>query len=142
MLAQMLDSFCPIIGCTGTVDVSTEKVISVDEYFGGVPGEALAALERLRMTIKAAAPEATETMSYQVPTYRYHGPLVAFAAFGNHLSFYVMSPSVMDAHRHELEDYGTGKGTIRFTADVGLPADLVKKLVRARMKENEAGPPR
>jgi uncharacterized protein YdhG (YjbR/CyaY superfamily) len=111
----------------------------VDEYLAAVPAEARAALEKLRKTIKAAAPAATETISYQIPTYKYQGPLVAFAAFPNHCSFFPMSPSVMEAHRDELEPYATSKGTIRFPASKPLPAALVKKLVKARMAENETG---
>lgn len=97
-----------------------------------------AALEKLRKTIKAAAPKATESISYRIPTFKYQGPLVAFAAFPNHCSFYPLSPSVLEAHRDELEAYDTSKGTIRFPATKPLPAALVKKLVKARIEENEA----
>jgi uncharacterized protein YdhG (YjbR/CyaY superfamily) len=86
----------------------------VDSYLAAVPEEARAALEKLRKTIKAAAPKADEVISYQIPTYKHYGPLVGFAAFPNHCGFYVMSPAVMDAHRDELESYDTSKGTIRF----------------------------
>lgn len=110
----------------------------VDEYLAAVPEEARATLEKLRKTIKAAAPKATETISYQIPTFKYQGPLVAFAAFPNHCSFFPMSPSVMEAHREELEPYDNSKGTIRFPAGKPLPAALVKKLVKARIDENEA----
>ena len=118
--------------------MSTKQVDSVDEYLNGVPEEARAALERLRGAIRAAAPEAIETISYRVPTYSHHGPLVGFAAFKNHLSFFVMSTAVMDAHGEQLELYDTAKGTIRFQADRPIPAALVKKLVKARVAENEA----
>jgi uncharacterized protein YdhG (YjbR/CyaY superfamily) len=111
----------------------------IDEYLAAVPTEARAALEKLRKSIKAAAPAATETISYQIPAYKYRGPLVSFAAFPGHCSFFVQSPSVMEAHRDELEPYDTSKGTIRFPASKPLPAALVKKLVKARIKENEAG---
>jgi len=110
----------------------------VNGYLAGVSGEAWAALEKLRKTIRAAAPEATETITYRIPILKYQGPLVGFAAFKNHCSFFVMSPAVMLAHRHELQRYETSKGTIRFPADKPLPATLVKKLVRARIRENEA----
>jgi uncharacterized protein YdhG (YjbR/CyaY superfamily) len=108
----------------------------VDAYLAAVPEEARTTLEKLRQTIKAAAPKATETISYQIPTFKYHGPLVAFAAFKGHCGFYVMSPSVMDAHKDELESYDTAKATIRFPPDQPLPPTLVK-LVRARIAENE-----
>lgn len=122
----------------GTALKPVRDVTSVDEYLEGVPEEARAALERLRKVIKAAAPKATETVSYQIPTFKYHGMLVGFAAFKNHLSFFVMSPFLMDAHRDELKAYDTAKATIRFQADKPLPTALVKKLVKARIEENEA----
>jgi uncharacterized protein YdhG (YjbR/CyaY superfamily) len=110
----------------------------VDDYLARVPDDARAALEKLRRTIRAAAPDATEGISYRIPTFKHHGPLVAFAAFPNHCGFYVMSPAVMGAHKGELEAYETSKGTIRFPAGKPLPAALVKKLVKARIDENEA----
>jgi uncharacterized protein YdhG (YjbR/CyaY superfamily) len=110
----------------------------IDDYLAAVPDEARATLEKLRKTIRAAAPKATETISYRIPTFKYHGPLVAFAAFPNHCSFFPMSPSVMEAHKDELKPYETSKGTIRFPAHKPLPAALVKKLVKARIAENEA----
>ncbi len=110
----------------------------VDAYLAKVPAPSRAALERLRKTIRAAAPEATEVISYQMPTFRHHGGLVAFAAFEDHCSLFVMSPAVMAAHQDDLKGYGTSKGTIRFTPDAPLPAALVKKLVEARIAENEA----
>jgi uncharacterized protein YdhG (YjbR/CyaY superfamily) len=110
----------------------------VDSYLAVVPAEARAALEKLRKRIKAVAPEATEVISYQIPTFKLHGrPLVAFAAFPNHCGFYVMSPSVMEAHKDELGSYDTAKGTIRFRADKPLPDALVRKLIKARIAENE-----
>jgi len=112
---------------------------TVDDYLAALPEEARATLEKLRKTIKAAAPRADEVISYQIPTYKYHGPLVAFAAFKNHCSFYVMSSSFLDAHKDELKAYDTAKGTIRFPIGKPLPAALVKKLVKARMEDNEAG---
>jgi uncharacterized protein YdhG (YjbR/CyaY superfamily) len=112
---------------------------SVDDYLSQVPPEARAALERLRKTIKAAAPNTTETISYQMPTFKYQGrALVGFAAFKNHCSLFPYSTKVMDSLREELESYDTsGKGTIRFPADQPLPAALVKKLVKTRMEEIE-----
>ena len=109
----------------------------VDEYLAKLPEEARTALEKLRKTIKAAAPEATETISYGMPAFKLHGSLGGFAAFKNHCSFFPMSPAVMDAHRKELEPYDTSKGTIRFPADKPLPAALVRQLVKARMAESE-----
>lgn len=117
---------------------SKESGPTVDDYLAPLPEEVRDALSRLRKLIMAAAPGAEETMSYRVPTYKYKGPLVGFAAFKDHCSFFAMSPAVMEAYKRELKGYYTSKGTIRFTVDKPLPAALVKKLVRARIKENEA----
>jgi uncharacterized protein YdhG (YjbR/CyaY superfamily) len=116
----------------------TAKPETVDQYLAGVPGEQRAALERLRETIRAAAPEATETISYGMPAYKLHGSLVGFAAFKNHCSFFPMSATLIEAHKEELSGYRTSKGTIQFTADKPLPAPLVRKLVKQRAAENEA----
>lgn len=116
----------------------TAKPETVDDYLSTVPEDARAALTRLRETIKATAPTATETISYGIPTYKHHGHLVGFAAFKNHCSFFPMSSTVIEAHSDELADYGTSKGTIRFPVDKPLPAALVRKLVRERIAENEA----
>jgi uncharacterized protein YdhG (YjbR/CyaY superfamily) len=110
---------------------------NVDEYLAGVPEEARATLAKLRQTIKAAAPMASEGISYQMPMYKHHGLVVGFAAFKDHCSIFPGS-AVMDAYKEELKHYDTSKGTIRFPANKPLPATLVKKLVRARIKENEA----
>jgi uncharacterized protein YdhG (YjbR/CyaY superfamily) len=109
----------------------------VDEYLAGVPSEARATLEKLRQTIKAAAPMASEVISYQMPMYKHHGMLIGFAAFKDHCSIFPGS-AVMEAFKEELERYDTSKGTIRFPFDKPLPAALVKKLVKARIKENQA----
>ena len=110
---------------------------TVEEYLSRVPGEARAALEELRKTIKAAAPDTTETISYQMPTFKYRGrALVGFAAFKNHCSLFPYSTGVFDALEEELQSYDTpGKGTIRFTAVKPLPAALVEKLVKIRIDE-------
>jgi uncharacterized protein YdhG (YjbR/CyaY superfamily) len=110
----------------------------VDDYLAKVPDEARASLEKLRKTIRAAAPKATEGFSYGIPAFKLHGrPLVSYAALKNHCSFFPMSPAVLDAHRKELEAYDTSKGTIRFPVDKPLPATLVRKLVKARIAESE-----
>jgi uncharacterized protein YdhG (YjbR/CyaY superfamily) len=110
---------------------------SVDAYLATVPADERRALERLRRIIKAAAPKATEGISYRMPMYKHRGLLVAFAAFKNHCSFFVMSTTVMKAFERELTPYDTSPGTIRFPAAKPLPAALVKKLVKARIAENE-----
>ncbi len=110
----------------------------MDDYLASVPEEARTTLEKLRRTIKAAAPKATEGISYGMPTFYYHGPLMGFAAFKNHCSLFPMGHSVIAAYKADLKSYDTAKGTIRFPADEPIPATLVKKLVRARVRENEA----
>ena len=113
---------------------------SVDEYLSHVPDEARAALETVRSRIKAAAPDATETISYQMPTFKHEGrALVGIAAFKNHCSLFPYSTGVMESLRKDLESYDTsGNGaTIRITPDKPLPARLIKKIVTTRIKEIE-----
>jgi uncharacterized protein YdhG (YjbR/CyaY superfamily) len=109
---------------------------SVAAYLKAVPPAPRAALQKLRKTIKAAAPEATEVISYGIPSFKHHGYLVGFAAFKNHCSFF--PGTALDAFKRELASYETSKGTIRFTVDKPLPAALVRKLVKARVAQNEA----
>jgi uncharacterized protein YdhG (YjbR/CyaY superfamily) len=112
---------------------------SVEEYLAALPDEERVALERLRKTIRAAAPEATETISYQMPAFKDHSRLlVSYAAFKDHCSFFPMSMKVIEAHSEELKPYRTGRGTIRFQTGKPLPVALVKKLVKARLEENAA----
>ena len=111
----------------------------VDDYLAALPDAARAALEKLREVIKAAAPEATETISYQMPAFRVGGRfLVSYAAFKDHLSLFPASYAVMETLGDELEPYVSGKGTLRFTADKPIPAELVTKIVKARIEENRA----
>src|SRR6266581_6628681 len=112
------------------------KPKTIDEYLAALSEDKRAALEKLRKTIKAAAPKAEECISYQLPAFRLNGMLVAFGATANHCAFYPMSSSTVAAHKDELKDYDTSKGTIRFQADKPLPAALVRKLVRSRIAEN------
>ncbi|HSW41561.1 MAG TPA: DUF1801 domain-containing protein [Patescibacteria group bacterium] len=115
------------------------KPTSVDEYIAALPEERRAALEELRQVIRAAAPEATETISYQMPAFRTHGRiLVYYAAFRAHYSLFPASEAVREALGEELVPYLAGKGTIRFPADRPLPAALVTRIVRARLEENAA----
>jgi len=110
----------------------------VEEYLSSVPPDARAALKRLRKVIRGAAPKATEVIRYRMPTFKQDGLLVAYAAFKDHCSFFVMSRVVMEAHKRELKGYDTSKGTVRFSVDRPLPAALVKRLVKARIRENQA----
>jgi uncharacterized protein YdhG (YjbR/CyaY superfamily) len=109
----------------------------VDDYLAAVPEHPRAALQKLRETIRAAAPKATERIGYGIPMFYQQGPLVGLGASKNHCSFYVMSPAVMDSHEAELTSYDTSKGTIRFPADSPPSAALVRKLVNARIEEND-----
>ena len=112
------------------------KTKTIDEYLAALSDDQRAALEELRKTIRAAAPDAEECISYQLPAFRLNGMLVAFGATANHCAFYLMSASTVGAHKDELENYDTGKSTIRFQADTPLPTALVRKLVKARITEN------
>jgi uncharacterized protein YdhG (YjbR/CyaY superfamily) len=110
----------------------------VDEYLAGVPEPARSTLKKVRAMIRSAAPPAaTETISYRIPTFKYKGPLLGFAAFSKHCSLFPMSAAVVEAFQNELDGFSTSKGTIRFPVDKPLPAALVKKLVKARIAENE-----
>ena len=111
----------------------------IDEYLQREPEEIQAALEKLRKTIKAMAPKATEVISYQIPAFKHHGLLVGFAASNGLCTFHIMSVAVTRAHADELKGYKLGKASIQFEAGKPLPAALVKKLVKARLTENEAG---
>jgi uncharacterized protein YdhG (YjbR/CyaY superfamily) len=116
----------------------TAPAKDIDDYLASVPVEARAVLEKLRRTIRDAAPMATEKISWGMPAFYYKGPLVSFGAFKDHCSFFPMSVSVMTSHKLQLKRYDTSKGTVRFPMNKPLPAALVKKLVKARIKENEA----
>ena len=110
----------------------------VDEYVARVPEPARSTLNKMRALIRSVAPpEATETISYGIPAFKYKGMLVWFAAFSNHCSLFPGS-SVIEAFKNELKDFHTSKGTIRFPVDKPLSAALVKKLVKARIAQNEA----
>ena len=110
----------------------------IEEYLAALSDDKRAALEQLRKTIKALAPKAEECISYGLAAFRLNGrPLVAFGATANHCAFYPMSSSTVEVHKDELKDYNTSKGTIRFQVDKPLPVALVRKLVKARIAENE-----
>ncbi len=110
---------------------------SVDEYIAHYPPDVRRALANLRRTIREAAPEADEIISYQMPAYKYHGRLVYFAGFKNHCSLFVASLALMKRLGKDLEPYDAKGGTIHFTSEHPLPASLVRKIVKMRMKENE-----
>jgi uncharacterized protein YdhG (YjbR/CyaY superfamily) len=110
---------------------------NVDEYLAGVPQPARGTLKKIRAAIRSAAPpQATETISYRIPAFKYKGVLVWFAAFSNHCSLFPTS-SVIEAFKNELKGFSTSKGTIQFPTDKPLPAALVRKLVKARVAQLE-----
>jgi len=115
---------------------STPLPKNIDEYLITLPPQVSAVLEKLRQTIKQAAPDAEEVISYSMPAFKYHGMLVYFAAFKDHCSFFPGNAGLIDTMKEELKAYKTSKGTIQFTVEKPLAATLVKKIVKARMKEN------
>ncbi len=110
----------------------------VDAYLAAVPKELRTVLEDLRKAIKAAAPKAEEVISYQIPTYKYHGPLVHFMARERQCSFITVNKEVLKEFKNELAGFDISGTTIHFTAEHPLPAALVKKIVKARIAENKA----
>jgi uncharacterized protein YdhG (YjbR/CyaY superfamily) len=124
-------------GPTGPKPKIKGKTKTIDEYLAALSNDKRVALERLRRTIRAAAPRAEECISYQLPAFRLDGRmLVWFGASANHCAFY--PGAVVQAHQDELKDYDISKGTIRFQAHSPLPATLVRKLVKTRIGRNAA----
>jgi len=114
-------------------------VQSVEEYLAACGPDQRAALERLRATIRAVVPEATEVISYQIPTFRANGHMVvSYAAFKDHLSLFPLSRAVVADLTEDLGPYLSGKSTIRFQTNEPIPDFLVEKIVRARLAENAA----
>jgi len=109
----------------------------VDMYLASVPVQERAVLDDLRRTIRAAAPMAEERISYGMPAFRYHGPLVFFAAFKNHLGFYGVSREVLDTFSSELAPFRISTTTLHFSSEHPIPAPLVTRIVQARVEENE-----
>ena len=111
---------------------------NVDEYLAGVPQPARSTLQTVREIIRSVVPaETTEAIGYGIPTFRYEGALVAFAAFKKHCSLFPMSLAVMAKFKKELRGFDTARGTIRFPLDKPLPAGLLKRMVKARIAEKE-----
>jgi len=113
------------------------KPRTIDEYLARVSPDQRAALEKLRKTIRAAAPDAEECISYQICAFRKNGMLVGFGATPRHCAFYLMSARTLVEHAADVKGLDTSKGTIRFQPDQPLPAALVRKLVKARITENQ-----
>jgi len=119
-------------------EMNNAKPQTIDEYLAPLSKEKRSALEKLRQTIKSAAPTAEECISYGVPAFRWHGKmLVAFGAATKHCAFYP-GAQPLKAHADEIKNYDTSKGTIRFQPERPLPASLVRKLVKTRIAEYAA----
>jgi uncharacterized protein YdhG (YjbR/CyaY superfamily) len=115
------------------------KASDVEAYLAACPEPHRSTLEKMRSTIRAAAPkDATEGISYGMPSFQYKGGLVGYAAFKEHCSFFPMSGRLVEEFADELKAYKTSKGTIQFPVDKPLPAALVRRMVKARIAQNEA----
>jgi uncharacterized protein YdhG (YjbR/CyaY superfamily) len=111
------------------------KFKTVDEYLSAVPSTTRSILQKLRKTIKQAAPRAEEVISYNIPAFKLNGMLVYYAAHKDHIGFYP-TPSGIEAFKKELSDYEGAKGSIKFPIDKPIPFDLVNKIVKFRVQEN------
>jgi uncharacterized protein YdhG (YjbR/CyaY superfamily) len=111
--------------------------VSIDEYIATFPKEIQKILEEIRATIKAAAPDAEEKISYQMPTFTLNGNLAHFAAFKKHIGFYP-TPTGIEKFKKELSAYEGAKGSVQFPLDKPIPYDLISKIVKFRAKENLA----
>ena len=107
----------------------------IDEYIARFPRDVQEKLEQIRKTVRKAAPDAEEAISYQIPTFTLHGNLVHFAAFKEHIGFYP-APRGNEQFRQELSAYEGGKGTVRFPLDKPIPFDLITKMVKFRVEED------
>ncbi|OFX55506.1 MAG: hypothetical protein A2046_09860 [Bacteroidetes bacterium GWA2_30_7] len=112
-----------------------KKITDINQYLLDFPKEIQILLEQLRTTIKESAPEAEEVISYNMPALKFHGILVYYAAYKNHIGFYPTSSGIV-AFKNELSSYKTSKGTVQFPLNKPLPLDLITKIVKFRIKEN------
>jgi uncharacterized protein YdhG (YjbR/CyaY superfamily) len=114
--------------------MESKKYTDIDSYIAGFPRDIREKLEKIRGVIKKAAPEATEAISYGIPTFKLNGNLVHFAAFKNHIGFFPTSKPI-EVFSKELAEYVTSKGTIRFPIDKPIPYDLILRIVMYRAEE-------
>jgi uncharacterized protein YdhG (YjbR/CyaY superfamily) len=110
------------------------SIKTVDEYLANQPEKNRAALENLRIIIRNLVPEAEEKISYGMPMYKFHGMLVGFAGYKNHLGFY--PGSIVERFADELKDFKTSKGTIQFGVYKPIPEKLLKRIIEAKVEEN------
>ena len=115
--------------------METDKPQTIDAYIANFPKEVQKLLESVRMTIRGAAPEAEEAISYQVPTFRLKGNLIHFAAYKNHIGLYP-TPLGINEFKQELSMYKQGKGSVQFPLDQPLPLELISRIVKYRISEN------
>lgn len=108
---------------------------TIDEYIALQPEKVILILEQIRQTIKDIIPEAEQTISYQIPTFKYYGNLVHFAGYKNHIGFYP-GASAIEIFKDEITEYTTSKGTIQFPIDKPIPLDLISKITAFRVKQN------
>jgi uncharacterized protein YdhG (YjbR/CyaY superfamily) len=113
---------------------------TIDKYIAEFPPETRRVLEELRALIRSAAPGATETISYAIPTFDLNGHLVHFAGYARHVGFYPTSTGIQ-AFQHEIASYKSSKGSVQFPLDQPLPADLIHRIVRFRVEENTCKAP-
>lgn len=113
-----------------------KKFTTVDEYIAALPAGARDMMQRLRTTIRQAAPRAEETISYNMPAFKWNGMLVWYAAHKGHVGLYPKASAIV-AFKEELAGYTTSKGAIQFPLEKPIPTNLVKKIVKFRVKENE-----
>ena len=112
-----------------------QEHVSVDEYISSFPSDIQRVLQEIRRTIRSAAPEAEEVISYQMPAFKLNGVLVYYAAFNDHVSLFPTGSGIK-AFKDELASYKTSKGTVQFPLDKPLPLDLIKRIVEFRVKED------
>ncbi len=118
------------------MEAKPTKPTTIDEYIAAFPPEVQVILERIRATVREAAPEAQERISYQMPAFFLKGPLVYVGAFKNHISLY---PPISDENlKREVAVYAGEKGNLRFPLDKPIPYDLISKIVQVRIRENQA----
>ncbi|WP_396193203.1 iron chaperone [Flavobacterium sp.] len=113
----------------------TTNFKTIDEYIALQPEKVILILEEIRETIRNVIPEAEETINYQIPTFKYHGNLVHFAAYKNHIGFYP-GASAVETFKDDLINHATSKGTIQFPIDEPIPLDLISKITAFRVKQN------
>jgi uncharacterized protein YdhG (YjbR/CyaY superfamily) len=126
-----------LIGSYNKFNMTTNPTApkNIDEYISAFPNDVQEILRKIRSTIRKAAPDAKETISYQIPTFTLNGNLVHFAAFKTHIGFYP-TPTGIEKFKDELSGYEGAKGSVRFPLDKPIPFDLIGRIVKFRVNEN------